>query len=71
MLNSKNYFRIFGKPIVFMGVLLLVAGIFCYTRMQTNLFPEVLFPRITILVDAGQIPVDRMMITITKPLESA
>jgi cobalt-zinc-cadmium resistance protein CzcA len=71
MLNTKNYFQIFAKPIIFIGILLLIAGGFSYTRMQTNLFPEVLFPRITILVDAGQIPVDRMMITITKPLESA
>jgi cobalt-zinc-cadmium resistance protein CzcA len=71
MLNSKNYFQIFAKPIIFIGILLLIAGGVSYTRMQTNLFPEVLFPRITILVDAGQIPVDRMMITITKPLESA
>lgn len=52
-------------------MLILLAGIFCYTRMQTNLFPEVLFPRITIIADAGQQPVDRMMVTVTKPLESA
>ncbi len=48
-----------------------MAGIFFYSRMQTNLFPEVLFPRITIIADAGQLPVDRMTITVTKPLESA
>lgn len=52
-------------------MLLLLAGIYSYTRMQTNLFPEVLFPRITVIADAGQQPVDRMMITVTKPLESA
>ena len=71
MLNQKNIFQIFSKPIIFVGILLLIAGCFSYNKMETNLFPEVLFPRITILVDAGQIPVDRMMITITKPLESA
>lgn len=69
--DPKNYYKVFAKPIIFIGILLLIAGGFSYTRMQTNLFPEVLFPRITILVDAGQLPVDRMMITITKPLESA
>ncbi|MHB1177864.1 MAG: efflux RND transporter permease subunit [Daejeonella sp.] len=69
--SRKNYFQIFSKPIVFIGILLLAAGIFAYTKMQTNLFPEVLFPRITIIADAGQLPVDRMMITVTKPLESA
>jgi CzcA family heavy metal efflux pump len=68
---NKNYFQVFSKPILFVGSLLLMAGIFSYTRMQTNLFPEVLFPRITIIADAGQLPVDRMMITVTKPIESA
>lgn len=54
-----------------MGLLLLMAGIYSYTQMQTNLFPEVIFPRITLIADAGQQPIDRMMIMVTKPLESA
>ena len=70
-MSNKNYIHIFSKPILFIGLLLLMAGIYCYNQMQTNLFPEVLFPRITIIADAGQLPVDRMMITVTKPLESA
>lgn len=71
MRTDKNYFQVFSRPILFLGIILLAGGIFAYTRMQTNLFPEVLFPRVTIIADAGQIPIDRMMITITKPLESA
>ncbi|AMR29787.1 acriflavine resistance protein B [Hymenobacter psoromatis] len=39
--------------------------------MQTALFPEVTFPKITLIADAGQQPIDRMMITVTKPLEAA
>lgn len=71
MMSSKNYFQVFAKPILFAGVLLMVAGMYSYTRMQTNLFPEVLFPRITIIADVGQLPIDRMMITVTKPIETA
>ena len=71
MNNKKSYHQIFTRPIIFIGLVILIGGIFSYTRMQTNLFPEVLFPRITIIADAGQIPVDRMMITVTKPVESA
>jgi CzcA family heavy metal efflux pump len=71
MTSDKSYFQVFTKPILFAGILLFVAGVFAYTRMQTNLFPEVLFPRITIIADAGQLPIDRMMITVTKPVESA
>lgn len=70
-MSNKNYIQIFSKPILFIGLLLLMVGIYSYNQMQTNLFPEVLFPRITIIADAGQLPVDRMMITVTKPLESA
>ncbi len=71
MIEDKNYFKIFSKPVLFVGVLLLLAGIYSYTKMQTNLFPEVLFPRVSIIADAGQQPIDRMLITVTKPLESA
>ncbi len=69
--SKNNYFKLFSKPILFIGLMLLMAGVFSYTRMQTNLFPEVLFPRITVIADAGQLPIDKMMITVTKPLESA
>ncbi|UBM58677.1 efflux RND transporter permease subunit [Marinilongibacter aquaticus] len=70
-MSRHNYFQVFKKPILFIGLFLLLAGAFSYTQMQTNLFPEVLFPRITLAVDAGQQPIDRMMIMVTKPLESA
>ncbi len=69
--QKKGLHQIYTRPILFVGLLLLMAGFYCYTQMQTNLFPEVLFPRITVIADAGQQPVDRMMTTVTKPLESA
>ncbi len=68
--NSRGLHALYTRPIMFVGVLLLLAGVWSYTQMQTSLFPEVSFPRITIIADAGQQPVDRMMISVTKPLES-
>ena len=67
----KNYYQIFKKPILLIGILIFIAGIFSFTHMQTNLFPAVQFPRISIIIDAGQIPIDRMMISVTQPIESA
>lgn len=61
----------FSKPILFVGILILLGGAYMYTAMQTALFPEVMFPKITLIADNGQQPVDRIMITMTKPLESA
>ncbi|MCW3124167.1 MAG: acriflavine resistance protein [Flavipsychrobacter sp.] len=69
--SKKTYQQVFSKPILLVGILLIIAGVFSYTKMQTNLFPEVLFPRITIIADAGQLPIDRMLITVTKPVEGA
>lgn len=69
--RKLDYHRIFLRPILFVALLVSLAGVWSYTRMQTSLFPEVMFPRITVIADAGQQPVDRMMITVTKPLESA
>lgn len=71
MMKHANCHNKYAKPILFIGLLLLVSGVYCYTRMQQNLFPEVMFPRIKLIAEAGQMPVDRMMITVTKPLESA
>ena len=51
--------------------LLLLGGIFAYSKMQTSLFPEITFPKIKVIADAGQQPVDKMMVTVTKPLENA
>ena len=68
---ESSYFQTYRKPILLMGLLLLAAGLFAYSRMQTALFPEVNFPKITLIADAGQQPIDRMMITVTKPLEAA
>jgi len=68
---ETSYFQTYRKPILLIGLLLLAAGLFAYSRMQTALFPEVTFPKITLIADAGQQPIDRMMLTVTKPLEAA
>jgi len=68
---ETSYFQTYRKPVLLIGLLLLAAGLFAYSQMQTALFPEVTFPKITLIADAGQQPIDRMMLTVTKPLEAA
>ena len=66
-----NPYRTYLKPILFVLVVLLIIGGFSYTRMATSLFPDVTFPKIMVIADNGEQPVDKMMITVTKPLELA
>ena len=51
--------------------MIIVGGIFAYSKLQTSLFPEITFPKIKIIADAGLQPVNKMMVTVTKPLENA
>lgn len=71
MSSTKDFFVRYRQPITLLLVILLAGGGFAYTRMQTSLFPEITFPKIKIIADAGLQPVDKMMVTVTKPLENA
>src|SRR5882762_2506174 len=53
-----------------MLVIIIMGGLFAYSKMQTSLFPEISFPKIKIIADAGLQPVNKMMIRVTKPLEN-
>ncbi|KAA9325670.1 efflux RND transporter permease subunit [Adhaeribacter soli] len=66
----KDFFVRYKNPVTVILVILLAGGVFAYVRMQTSLFPEVTFPKIKIIADSGLQPVNKMMITVTKPLEN-
>ncbi|MDQ6889150.1 MAG: efflux RND transporter permease subunit, partial [Bacteroidota bacterium] len=51
--------------------MIIMGGLFAYSKMQTALFPEITFPKIKVIADAGLQPVDKMMVTVTRPLENA
>src|ERR1700709_1290846 len=67
----KNYFFIYKTPIIACLFLLAGSGIFVAGKFKTSLFPEITFPKIKIIADAGLQPVDKMIVTVTKPLEDA
>ena len=67
----KNFFVTYKSPLSVFVVMIIAGGLFVYSRMQTSLFPEITFPKIKMIADAGLQPVDKMMVTVTKPLENA
>ncbi|MEO7216429.1 efflux RND transporter permease subunit [Mucilaginibacter sp.] len=71
MNQLENFFITHKKPISLMLFIVLLGGVFSYSRLQTSLFPEITFPKIKIIADAGLQPVNKMMVTVTKPLENA
>jgi len=70
-MQDKNYYKKYSKPFFFIALILVTIGMFTFSKMQTALFPEVMFPKVKLIADVGSMPIDRMMITVTKPIESA
>ncbi len=66
-----NFFISHKKPIALILGLIILGGVYSYTKLQTSLFPEITFPKIKIIADEGLQPVNKMMVTVTKPLENA
>ncbi len=67
----KNFFLSHKNPLTVTLVLIILGGLVAYDNLQTALFPEITFPKIKVIADAGLQPVDKMMVTVTKPLENA
>ncbi len=67
----KNFFTTYKNPVTVLVVIIIMGGLFTYSKLQTSLFPEITFPKIKIIADAGQQPVKKMMITVTRELENA
>ena len=67
----RNFFNSYKNPVTVLIVIIILGGFFAYSKMQTALFPEITFPKIKIIADAGQQPVKKMMITVTRQLENA
>ena len=67
----RDFFVSHKNPVIVILIIILAAGVYTYSKMQSSLFPEVTFPKIKIIADSGLQPVGKMMVTVTKPLENA
>jgi len=67
---EKIFIRL-KSPIAVILLLILIGGAFSYQNMKTSLFPNVTFPKIKIIAQNGEQPVEKMMVMVTKPLENA
>ncbi|MCC3160169.1 efflux RND transporter permease subunit [Hymenobacter sp. 15J16-1T3B] len=67
----SSVFQAYKAPIAVVLALGLALGVLAYRRISVALFPEVTFPKVKVIADSGLQPVDRMMVTVTKPMEDA
>src|SRR5229473_3425585 len=69
--SSTPWFHRLSSPILFLTIsLALVGGYFAFT-IPVSVFPSTDFPRIVVGIDNGVMPIDQMLVTITRPIEEA
>ncbi len=69
--HAEHWTATHGKPIIFVILTLVAAGIYLAFRISVSVFPSTNFPRIVIGADNGVMPIDQMQVTITRPIEEA
>ncbi len=67
--ESSYWFAHYSKPVIFLILTLALLGAYLAFTIPVSVFPETNFPRVLIAVDNGVMPIDQMMVTITRPLE--
>ena len=67
----EKIFVKYKNPVTVILILILFGGAYSFTHLKTSLFPDITFPKVKIIAENGEQPVDKMMVTVTKPLEEA
>src|SRR5437867_10852442 len=65
------WFQRLSRPILFLIVTLTIVGAYLAFSIPVAVFPNTDFPRIVIGIDNGVMPIDQMLVIITRPLEEA
>ncbi len=69
--EPSYWFARHSKSVIFLIITVALLGAYLAFTIPVSVFPETNFPRILIGVDNGVMPIDQMMVTITRPLEEA
>src|SRR5438874_8669668 len=69
--QGRFWFARLSSPIIFLILVLGCAGAYLAFTIPVSVFPSTDFPRVVIGVDNGVMPIDQMLVTITRPIEEA
>src|SRR5271170_4478902 len=68
---SLPWFQRLSRPILFLIISLTLVGAYFAFSIPVSVFPNTDFPRVVIGVDNRVMPIDQMLVIITRPLEEA
>jgi multidrug efflux pump subunit AcrB len=69
--SGQNWIAQHSRPVIFLILTFGLLGAYLAFTIPVSVFPSTDFPRVLIAVDNGVMPIDQMMVTVTRPLEEA
>ncbi|WP_292797318.1 efflux RND transporter permease subunit [Nostoc sp. NMS7] len=60
-----------AKAIYLIFVFMAILGILAYSNLPSGVYPELSFPRIAVIAEAGNVAPEQVVLTVTRPLEVA
>ena len=69
--DDRYWFTRYSKSLIFLILILAIAGAYLAFAIPISVFPTTDFPRVVIGVDNGVMPIDQMMVTVTRPIEES
>jgi multidrug efflux pump subunit AcrB len=69
--KSDHWVARHSRPVIFLILTLALLGGYLAFTIPVSVFPSTNFPRVLIAVDNGVMPIDQMMVTVTRPIEEA
>src|SRR4051812_16547918 len=68
-MNLVRACRNHSRAVFLLTAMLTIAGFVALFQLPSNIYPELNFPRIVVLVHAGDLSPDTMLLTVTRPIE--
>ena len=69
--SEQHWIARHSRPVIFLILTLGLLGVYLAFTIPVSVFPQTNFPRVLIAVDNGVMPIDQMMVTVTRPIEEA
>jgi hypothetical protein len=69
--DDRYWYSRLAKSVIFVTLTIAIAGAYVAFKVPISVFPQTDFPRVVIGIDNGVMPIDQMMVTITRPIEEA
>src|SRR4051812_41393487 len=70
-MNLVRFCRQNSRAVFLLTAALTIAGLYSIFQLPSNIYPELTFPRIVVLVKSGDVSPDTMLLSVTRPIEEA